>query len=587
MMRPIYIIFSLLCCVASVSAQSPADSLAALLPGKAGKERVAFINEHFYTFYSNDFDEAVKLVEEAKTLAEQNGWQDLQALSLRNLGIIRYLKADYEQALTSYHQALSIYEKTGDNAGRGFTLKELGNYYKKQKKYETALEKLKEGLAACQAANNDQCYSEVLDIQGVVFLEMGKLDEAEAVFQKEKAVLLRLNNDRSMSYVLDHLSEVAILRGRHEQAIGLLQESAGLRQKVGDLHGVAITTNNMGEAMLQAKQPAKAIPFFADAVQRSTAIGFDDLRRHAMQQLSAAYAETGQPALAMDWLQKSVALKDSMFNVERSRQLAEMEAKYDTEKKEAELARQQVKLQRRTSYLLLAGALLLALSAIFVAILRQQKLKQREAELQAGLATAEAANRLQEERLRISRDLHDNLGAELTIIGSALSRRAFQVENEQERQELEAIGGNARQAMGQLRETIWAIRHEQFSVAELAEKISDFAVRATPLPVEVRAADVVATLSPTQTLNLFRIAQEAITNAVKYAGATAITVVFEKPAPNLLALRICDDGHGFDVALPAVGNGLGNMRARAEELGGSLQVSSSEGGTTIVAQLPI
>jgi signal transduction histidine kinase len=350
---------------------------------------------------------------------------------------------------------------------------------------------------------------------------------------------------------------------------------------------VAININNMGEVLLRAGQPAKALSYFQEALRKSEAIGFNDLRRHVMQMLSDTYSGMGSDALAKDWLQKSYALKDSMFNVERSRQLAEMATKYETEKKEKELARQEAKLQRRNAYLLLVGLLLAAAIAIFGFILRQQKLKRREAELQTELATSAAANRLQEERLRISRDLHDNLGAELTIIGSTLSRKAFQAGSEVEKQELEAIGGNARQAMGLLRETIWAIRHEQFSVKQLAEKIGDFAVRATSLPVEIQAPESGILLSPSQTLNLYRIAQEAITNAVKYAEATAIKVVFENAAGNHVKLTVSDDGKGFDPTDKFSGNGLGNMRARADEMGGRLGLSSSEAGTKLVVELQL
>lgn len=581
----IVLCFLVLCCAKLAPAQFPADSLAAVISGMGERQRAEYINEHFYDFYSKDYDFAIRQVEEAEKLAETNGWQGIQARALKNLGVIFYLKSDYEKALTKYFEALSIYEKIGDNAGRGFTLKELGNYYKKQKQYDIALKKLEEGLTACTAADNQQCYSEVLDIQGVVLLEMGELDKAEAVFLKEKDVLAGLKNDLSMSYVLDHLAEVAIQRGRHEQALELLQESNALRQKSGDLHGIAININNMGEAMMQAKQPARAIPFFKEAVERSAIIGFNDLRRHAMQQLSEAYANTGEPTIAMDWLQKSYALKDSMFDEERSRQLAEMSTKYETEKKEAALAKQQVKLQRQGTWLAIVLSVLAVLTAIFTSILRKQKQRQREAELQAELATSEAANRLQEERLRISRDLHDNLGAELTIIGSSLSRKAFQVENEQEKQELEAIGSNARQAMGMLRETIWAIRHEQFTVQQLAEKIGDFAVRATTLPIDFEVPETNLMLSPSQTLSLYRIAQEAITNAVKYAEASAIKVLFETN-DNSLKMSVLDNGKGFDTQQQPSGNGLGNMRTRIEELGGELAISSSGNGTSVILTLP-
>ncbi|MBK9013102.1 MAG: tetratricopeptide repeat protein [Saprospiraceae bacterium] len=584
MKKPILLLCLLLGLALASKAQSPADSLAALLPGMDERRQADFINEHFYTFYSNNYDQAVALGEQALSIAERQNMPSVKALTLKNIGVVHYLKGDYEKALTHYQRSLDLYESLKDLVGEGNVLREMANYFKKTGQHDKALVNLEKAIQLCTEARDTACITASLDIRGVVFLELGKLDEAEANFTKELALLERTGDQNGLSYTFDNLAAVATERGRFEQAIQLLEQSQTIRQRLGDEHGVAININNMGEALLRAGQPAKALPYFQEALRKSEAIGFSDLRRHVMQMLSDTYSGMGSDALAMDWLQKSYALKDSMFNEERSRQLAEMATKYETEKKEKELARQEAILQRRNAYLLLAVVLLSAAFAIFGFVLRQQKQKRREAELQAELTTSEAANRLQEERLRISRDLHDNLGAELTIIGSTLSRKAFQAGSEMEKQELEVIGGNARQAMGLLRETIWAIRHEQFSVKQLAEKIGDFAVRATSLPVEVQASESGIMLSPSQTLNLYRIAQEAITNAVKYAGATAIKVVFENAAGNHLKLTVSDDGMGFDTANKFSGNGLVNMQSRAAEMGGRLELSSSEAGTKVVVE---
>lgn len=576
----------LLFCFAKIlHAQSVADSLAALLPSMSEQKRAEFINEHFYTFYSNDFGKAIALGEEALQIAKQERLLRLQALTLKNLGIVHYLKSDFEKALNYYQRSLDLYESVQDLAGEGNVLREMANYFKKVGQHDKALTNLEEAIRRCIEANDTTCITSSFDIRGVVFLELGRLDEAEASFQAELVLLEKNGDQNGLSYALDHLAAVATERGRYEQAIQLLVRSGRIRQQLGDEHGVAINVNNLGEALLHAGQPARALPYFQEALRKSAAIGFNDLRRHVMQMLSDTYGSMGDASAAMTWLQKSYALKDSMFNEERSRQLAEMSTKYETEKKEAALARQKVKLQRRNLILMLLGLLLVAALTVFGLVLRQQQQKRREAELQAELATSEATNRLQEERLRISRDLHDNLGAELTILGSSLSRKAFLATDELEKQELETIGDNARQAMRMLRETIWAIRHEQFTMEQLVEKIGDFAARATLLPVEFTGPQSGLLLSPSQTLNLYRIAQEAITNAVKYAEATSLKIRFEVWGDKL-RMSVSDDGKGFDTPHNIDGNGLENMHSRITELGGRFEISSGSNGTVVTVELP-
>ena len=118
--------------------------------------------------------------------------------------------------------------------------------------------------------------------------------------------------------------------------------------------------------------------------------------------------------------------------------------------------------------------------------------------------------------------------------------------------------------------------------------VGDFAARAAACPVEVIVVNgEEMPLSPAQTLNLYRIAQEAVANAIKHAGAGHIRVALEAKDAGLLSLTISDDGLGFDASGPFSGNGLSNMQARALELGGSISVQSAPGkGAVLRVLLP-
>lgn len=576
-----------------LNAQTQPDSLQQALSGMTEREQVEYVEKHFAEIASGNFDAAIQTGEKALSLARKNRWPQWEAPLLKHIGIAYYLKGDYETCLPLYQQALDLYEKIGDDAGRGETLKEMGNYFKRLKRYDKALQQLEQSAALCAAALDTNCLTAALDIKAVVLIEQGRLKEAQEVLLQEQALLERNGNERALSYTLSNLADVAIGQKRFEEAAALLARSTEIRQGIGDATGVAINTNNTGEMYLRSGQAAKAKVYFEKTIEMSSAIGFTDLQRHAMQMLSETCSALGRHEDAIQWLNRSYALKDSIFNLEHSRQIAEIAEKYEAEKKEKELAQQQKQLQRRNFQLALTGAGLAILALASGFVFRQQRLKQlqlrREAELKTELVKSESALRLQRERLRISRDLHDNLGAELTIIGSSLARSVAHAPTDTEKKALEAIRNNARQAMSQLRETIWAIRYEQFSLSDLAEKVSDFATRAGAAPLAVSLPDNCDwRLSPSQTLNLFRIAQEAINNSLKYSGATGMSLVFELPSDNQLLMRISDNGCGFDPAQRAnTGNGMGNMKIRAEELGGSLEIQSAAGeGTSVVVRAP-
>jgi signal transduction histidine kinase len=572
--------------------QEAQDSVYAVLAGMDDKKQVEYINDHFFAVHSRGAALAIELGEKALARAKKNQWTRLEAQTRKNLGVAYYLEGNYPQALLCYQTALDLFELAGDPSGQGQALKEMANYFKKLQRYDKALEHLEQAIAICTEVRDTHCIAAALDIKGVVYIEQGRLGEAEAIFQQELALQLRLGDEKALSYTWANLAEVAIAQGNFKQAEAYLSRSTEIRKRLGDRIGVAININNTGEMFLRSSQPEKALPYFQKTVEETERIGFADLQRHAMQMLSETYSALGRHQEAIGWLKKSYVLKDSLFNLDYSRQIAEIAEKYEAVKKEKELALRQRQLQTRNMLLGLSIAGLILLAGAFVLVFRYQKQRRiqwkRETELKTELIRSELSLKLQNERLRISRDLHDNLGAELTIVGGALSRRAHISASLEERSALETIAQNIRQAMALLRESIWAIRYEQFSLLSLADKISDFAARASSLPLQVSTPEHDVSLSPAQTLNLFRIAQEAIANSIKYSEASQIGLSFRLEQDQRLSMLLWDKGKGFDPeALPA-GNGLGNMRFRAEELGGSLEVESAPNeGTRIRVVIPL
>jgi signal transduction histidine kinase/ligand-binding sensor domain-containing protein len=208
----------------------------------------------------------------------------------------------------------------------------------------------------------------------------------------------------------------------------------------------------------------------------------------------------------------------------------------------------------------------------------------------------EMQQKIQEERERISRDLHDHVGANLVYIISSLDSISYKVGKDGKpdtQDKVESLGDFARDTMQQLRETIWAINKDEITVKELAGKIKEHLAKMlsvkenTSFEVTLEApADKL--LKPSQAIHLFRVAQEAISNALKHSGARHLRVAIVLADEKKLVLEISDDGKGFDTSLRAEGHyGLDNMSSRVKELGGELTVSSkANSGTIIRATIP-
>jgi signal transduction histidine kinase/ligand-binding sensor domain-containing protein len=202
---------------------------------------------------------------------------------------------------------------------------------------------------------------------------------------------------------------------------------------------------------------------------------------------------------------------------------------------------------------------------------------------------------LQQERERISRDLHDNVGAQLANIITGLEIANKQsVKGDKSKEVIQSLETDARSTITQLRETIWALRTNSMPIQKFIEQVDVFVRRQVRYRENIRYQfesnlDGNFTLSPGHVLNLYRIIQEAITNCLKHAEPSIITIRMKK-TDSTLSLEIEDNGKGFSTKSQDElnGNGLLNIRHRVSELNGEFNVKSTAGkGTTIEITLPL
>jgi signal transduction histidine kinase len=186
---------------------------------------------------------------------------------------------------------------------------------------------------------------------------------------------------------------------------------------------------------------------------------------------------------------------------------------------------------------------------------------------------------MQLERSRISRELHDNVGSMLTLM---INKMEDEVPSEGQQHQVKDL---ARHTLGQLRQAIWALDSQSITLAEWQNRANDYlqSLKAAGCSIQVQWQwpHNGFTMSPVKALHAFRILQEACTNVVKHSQQSSIQIT-GKLTGHQLHLCIKDDGSGFDVARNQVGYGLRNMHKRADEMGGSLAITSRPGAGTSV-----
>ncbi len=212
--------------------------------------------------------------------------------------------------------------------------------------------------------------------------------------------------------------------------------------------------------------------------------------------------------------------------------------------------------------------LLIVVCISIVAIIVRQYLHRR---YQKKLAALQLHHEIQEERERISRDLHDNLGAYAAAIASNVAniKNWVDVSNPST---LDQLKINSQSIISQLNDTIWALNKEAISLTAISDRFKIFLQKIEPnyphinISIEEKISND-QELSPASALHLFRILQEGVNNALKHSEGNLIKILIE--SDKLWTIKISDNGKGIENKIQKTGNsnGLINMKTRAEKSG--------------------
>lgn len=204
--------------------------------------------------------------------------------------------------------------------------------------------------------------------------------------------------------------------------------------------------------------------------------------------------------------------------------------------------------------------------------------------------------KVEQEKSRLAREIHDGVGREIVnaILGLEIAARtAERVSGEEAAPVIRENIGLLREAMDSTRQLIYETRPWTLDGDEgaLSERIAQYARRfadRTRVAVDVGADSAVDGIAQSSAFAILRVIQESLNNAAKHARATSITIRAEC-VDNQVRLTVVDDGVGFDPA-GVVGDGIGlkAMRERAEAMRGKIKIDSTPGrGTTIVLTVPL
>jgi signal transduction histidine kinase len=425
--------------------------------------------------------------------------------------------------------------------------------------------------------SNSNIYSNI----AAIYKQLNQNDSAENFVKKSINYSRNNQNIFFLANSLNILADIYINTKRAALAETPLNEALSIRKLIGDPFYVVSDMSQLAIYYANIGQPAKGIALCQQGIELAKQLNLTSKLPYLYQALGQNYKASGNYTEYSKTLEVVMNLKDSMYASTSAEARAEMDIKYNIQKNENIIIQQQLDLLRKNY--IMYGTLTLILFAVIVSWLLFKNYKKKQEILLQSLKEEEKLKAMQavisaeeNERKRISADLHDNLGAYASAI-SANADDLTTVDGSVDNAVIKSIKNNATEIMMSLRDTIWVLNKDEILLTGVSDRFKNYLrnIRESypALSIDIReevTKDI--SLSPQVALNMLRIMQEAFHNAIKHSKGTQI--VIELISNNELTIRITDNGDGILYNENKNGNGLLNMQMRAKANGWELFIKN-------------
>lgn len=496
-----------------------------------------------------DYPKSLEYLFEALSIAETNGFFNLEAAIHINIGIVYFNLKNPAKAIESYTKALMLGENMGDT------------------------------LLIIKSVNN---------LGNVHLTLLYEWEKAEAFFNKSVLLARTIGFEQAELIGLNNLSQVYMNSGRENEALNVTRQMLELYPDNPYIY------YNLANLYRQKQQTAKALGFYNTALELS--VFETELKLILLMDMSEIYSELRDFENSMLFYRRFNQLRDSIHSIEALKSSKEIEARYENLKKEKEifeLNNKTLKAERSIGYIVFSAVTVGFLLIVLVLFVNQkkkivqQKLKQSESEKLAVVAHAGLEGE-EKERSRLAKELHDGLGGMLT---------AVQLEIETHNANTQPAHSNNSKSLNMLQQSIAELR--RISNALLPEALLktglnnalkhyclSFNLVSKSTEITYLFSGIETSFSKPFELTVYRICQELLNNAVKHSRATHVEVQLIVES-NRVFLSVTDNGIGFDVESAMLNQsvGLKSIVQRVEIYGGRFEiVSQPDSGTEAIAE---
>jgi signal transduction histidine kinase/Tfp pilus assembly protein PilF len=536
------------------------------------------INKKAIDLSTSDLNQAFKLSNRAEKLINESTDSAIIADVYSVRGTLYQSTEKYEQAIKWHQKALKIRKRIGDLTKISNSKLNLGNLYYQTEKFHLAKEYLKGSLSDLLKTDADNAAFIIrYNSLGTLYKDLGKPDSALYFLKKAFHILEKneLTTDSKAKDVYLNLGIVYLELGELNRSLKYLEKAVPIQKENEDLSGLSLSYHNIGITYELNNNYSEAEKYYSLSMTLANKLGDKEAQRDISLSKAKLFTKEKQ--------------QDDTFNeIITKKTILELDTKYRTKERENEL-----KKAKEREYIYLIGAIISLLILFF--LIRNYRQKQRIALLQVDVKNNEINELLNQqeaasyeamlegqdqERLRIARELHDRLGSTLATI-----KLGLQNEEIPQAQQQVILVNTAISEVRTIAHDLSGGNIEQYGLAAALNELKNTLDRSGKITLNLfmETVNIQASLHVT----IYRIVQELVSNTLKHAEATEITLQLTS-VDEQLTLIYEDNGKGFDLTHYQPGMGITNIRHRIEKWNGSLEIDAQPNrGTIVILTVPI
>ncbi len=542
--------------------------------------------------------EAIEKYNEALALRKSIKDSSGIAMSYNNIGFIYKDLGDYEKAISNFLYALKIYESLEDKKAIGTTYNYIAIVYWKKKDYSLAHSYLDKAFKIHFLNNDESNMAISMHTKGIIYNEENKYDSAKYYYEDVKNIYKKQQDIRQLAAIYQAIGELYQKQNHFDSAIYYFSKSIENNHAIQNKRSIGGLYVELANAFIKNNETAISKIYLDSAFQIISLIPKKENWLLYYQTLSDYDNKIGDNVASLANLKKSILYKDSILNEENQKAIADMQVKYDVEKKDQQIVLQKTQIEKKNYMLFSMVAIIVFTFLLSISYYNRIKIKQKaklqeEVMKQQEIATKMVLEAEERERKRIGSDLHDGIGQLMSAAKMNLSAIEGNIDfkNIDDKNAFIKTISLVDESCREVRNVSHSIMPNALLRVGLSNALKEFIEKLDNrlLKINLHSYGLNERIDSNIETVLYRVIQECVNNVIKHSKANSLDISLIKDEDGI-SVTIEDNGIGFNVAEAKNKGGIGlkNMIARINFLKGTLDIDSAIGkGTLIAIHIPM